>query len=93
MVDLPEEEEEKRAPNVLLEGIDEIAKTIGRTYNTILQYSKDRNFPMSKLGGIWVAYTWDIEDWKEAQMEGVWYEKKVVTKKKKKKASKNSESK
>jgi hypothetical protein len=57
------------------EGIDAISiRMKGRAYNTLIQYKRELNFPMMKVGGIWVAYEEDVAKWEEHQINGVFFE-------------------
>ena len=50
------------------EGIDAIEVRMNRTYNTLLKYKLQMNFPMDKVNHRWQAYEKDIKKWEEFQL-------------------------
>jgi len=67
-----------------LVGIDVISSYVeGRSYNTLMAYKKERNFPMHKVLGQWQAYVEDIDRWKEFQDNGVFFEDEDMPSRKK----------
>ena len=74
------------------QGIDEISiRMSGRSYNTLIAYKRDTNFPMFKVMGHWQAYEEDIAKWEEFQDNGVFFEDSdIPTRKKQKKPRKSA---
>lgn len=60
-----------------LKGATAIARYMNRSVSTVYNLQRDMNFPMFSIGGVWEADAKDIEDWKESQRNGVWYEREV----------------
>lgn len=56
------------------EGIDAIEVRMNRTYNTLLKYKMQMNFPMDKVNHRWQAYEKDIKKWEEFQENEVFFE-------------------
>ncbi len=67
-----------------LVGVEEISMYFkGRSYNTLMMYRKERNFPMKKVMGQWQAYPEDIDRWVEFQDNGVFFEDEDMPSRKK----------
>lgn len=60
-----------------LKGATAIARYMNRSVSTVYNLQRDMNFPMFSIGGVWEADAKDIEDWKESQRNGVWYEREA----------------
>jgi hypothetical protein len=63
-------------------GVRAIAQYLGRSEGSVMNYWRDQNLPIYKVGGIWEATEKDLDDWKNHQKAGEWYERKEKKSKK-----------
>mgnify|MGYP005833676109 CR=1 FL=1 len=65
---------QKRTEKVI--GTRAIGAYLGRSIGSVMNYQKLQNLPIFQIGGVWEASKKDLEDWKECQRNGEWYERK-----------------
>lgn len=84
---LIDESREKRSPGKDLKGIDEISRYLNDNNYNVYQYYRFNNLPMTIKDGVWMAKPNQLDDWKDCQRKGSWYE--ITEKKRTGKPKKN----